>query len=216
MSLDCHKYGYALKGTSVVLYRSKKLRQSQYFCYGEWPGGLYSTPTVLGSRSGGLIAQTWASMMAMGMKGYLEAVRGIMETTQEIAQKIRTEVPEIILLGNIDAFILCFTTPSSVNKSGSSSTESRLNIYMINELMHEKGWILNAIQQPPSLHFCVTYPNVGHVDHFVSDLKASIKELKENPRKETGFAVIYGTAAAMPSGPVNELLKVYNDVVLKI
>jgi sphinganine-1-phosphate aldolase len=57
MSLDTHKYGYALKGTSVVLYRNRQLRQSQYFCYADWTGGMYTTPTIAGSRSGGLIAQ---------------------------------------------------------------------------------------------------------------------------------------------------------------
>lgn len=57
MSLDTHKYGYALKGTSVVLYRNRALRQSQYFCYADWTGGMYTTPTIAGSRSGGLIAQ---------------------------------------------------------------------------------------------------------------------------------------------------------------
>lgn len=57
MSLDTHKYGYALKGTSVVLYRNRTLRQSQYFCYADWTGGMYTTPTIAGSRSGGLIAQ---------------------------------------------------------------------------------------------------------------------------------------------------------------
>jgi sphinganine-1-phosphate aldolase len=69
MSLDTHKYGFALKGTSVVLYRDKALRHSQYFCYADWTGGMYTTPTIAGSRSGGLIAQCWASLMAMGEQG---------------------------------------------------------------------------------------------------------------------------------------------------
>ena len=59
MSLDTHKYGCALKGSSVVLYRSAELRHCQYFCYGDWTGGLYTTPTLAGSRSSGLIAQCW-------------------------------------------------------------------------------------------------------------------------------------------------------------
>ena len=62
MSLDTHKYGYALKGTSVVLYRNRALRQSQYFCYADWTGGMYTTPTIAGSRSGGLIAQCKESL----------------------------------------------------------------------------------------------------------------------------------------------------------
>ena len=48
MSLDTHKYGYALKGTSVLLYANKHLRQAQYFCYADWTGGLYTTPTLAG------------------------------------------------------------------------------------------------------------------------------------------------------------------------
>jgi sphinganine-1-phosphate aldolase len=48
MSLDTHKYGYALKGSSVVLYNSRELRQAQYFCYADWTGGLYTTPTIAG------------------------------------------------------------------------------------------------------------------------------------------------------------------------
>ena len=59
MSLDTHKYGCALKGSSVVLYRNLELRRHQYFCYGDWNGGLYTTPTIAGRRSTGLVAQCW-------------------------------------------------------------------------------------------------------------------------------------------------------------
>lgn len=71
MSLDTHKYGYALKGTSVVLYRNRTLRQSQYFCYADWTGGMYTTPTIAGSRSGGLIAQCKLSFCLHGILLYI-------------------------------------------------------------------------------------------------------------------------------------------------
>jgi len=61
MSLDTHKYGYALKGTSVILYADAGVRQNQYFCFPDWTGGLYTTPTIAGSRSGGLVAQVLCS-----------------------------------------------------------------------------------------------------------------------------------------------------------
>merc|ERR1712070_879683 len=41
MSCDTHKYGYAVKGTSVTLFRSRKLRRHSYFVSPEWTGGLY-------------------------------------------------------------------------------------------------------------------------------------------------------------------------------
>ena len=65
ISADTHKYAYALKGTSALLYRSKSLRSFQYFTYPDWPGGLYLSPGFAGSRSGGLIASSWASMLLM-------------------------------------------------------------------------------------------------------------------------------------------------------
>ena len=52
MSVDTHKYGYAAKGSSVVLYRTKELRRFQYFTYPKWTGGLYATATIAGSRPG--------------------------------------------------------------------------------------------------------------------------------------------------------------------
>ena len=73
MSCDTHKYGYAPKGTSVVLYRGQELRQHQYFTLADWPGGLYYSPTFSGSRPGGLSAACWAALVSMGEAGYLKA-----------------------------------------------------------------------------------------------------------------------------------------------
>ncbi len=44
ISADTHKYGYALKGTSTLIYRTKALRAYQWFTYPDWPGGLYLSP----------------------------------------------------------------------------------------------------------------------------------------------------------------------------
>lgn len=44
ISADTHKYGYAPKGTSVILYREKRLRQYQYYTTAEWPGGCTYPP----------------------------------------------------------------------------------------------------------------------------------------------------------------------------
>jgi sphinganine-1-phosphate aldolase len=66
ISADTHKYGYALKGSSVLLYRDKDTRQQQYFAYPDWPGGLYLSPGFAGSRSGGILASTWAALLVTG------------------------------------------------------------------------------------------------------------------------------------------------------
>ena len=78
MSADTHKFGYAAKGTSVVLYRGAELRHAQYFTITDWPGGLYCSPTFAGSRPGALSAACWAAMVSIGEEGYLEATGRIL------------------------------------------------------------------------------------------------------------------------------------------
>jgi sphinganine-1-phosphate aldolase len=70
ISADPHKYGLSGKGVSVLLYSSDKYRRYQYFVTVYWPGGLYGTPGLAGSRSGAFIASAWISMMKLGVNGY--------------------------------------------------------------------------------------------------------------------------------------------------
>lgn len=81
------QYGYAPKGSSVILYSDKKYRQYQYFVAADWQGGIYASPSIAGSRPGGIIAACWATMMHMGENGYVDATKKIVST----AHKIKTE-----------------------------------------------------------------------------------------------------------------------------
>ena len=84
ISADIHKYGFAAKGASTVLYRDEELRKHQYFAYTEWPGGLYASPTATGTRPGGAIAAAWATLQHMGQDGYLEIARKIMDISERV------------------------------------------------------------------------------------------------------------------------------------
>ncbi len=108
MSADTHKFGYAAKGTSVVLYRGDDLRHHQYFTFTDWPGGLYATPTFAGSRPGGLSAACWAAMVAFGESGYLDATRRILETAAAMKDAIRA-TDGLELLGD-PLYVLAFRT----------------------------------------------------------------------------------------------------------
>ena len=99
ISADTHKYGYALKGSSVLLYRDKDLRKHQYFTFPDWPGGLYVSPGFAGSRSGGILASTWAALVATGESGYLAAADAIMRTAATIRDGIRDGIPELEVIG---------------------------------------------------------------------------------------------------------------------
>mmetsp|Transcript_28439 Transcript_28439/g.44221 ORF Transcript_28439/g.44221 Transcript_28439/m.44221 type:complete len:653 (-) Transcript_28439:136-2094(-) len=204
ISCDTHKYGYASKGTSVILYRNKDLRRAQYFAYPEWTGGLYSTPTIAGSRPGALLACAWASMMSMGEDGYRERAKVILDTTQSLAKQVAS-IPGLRLLGEPKSMIVCF---------GSDD----FNIYRVGDAMAHKGWSLNSLQRPACIHLCVTIPVAKHADRFVQDLKEVVQKiLAENGganKKEGGTAAMYGKAGSLPAGPISELLKSYTDCML--
>lgn len=70
VSADPHKYGLAAKGISILLYSSNEYRKCQFFVTSYWPGGLYGTPGISGSRTGVYIASAWISIMKLGVKGY--------------------------------------------------------------------------------------------------------------------------------------------------
>jgi sphinganine-1-phosphate aldolase len=108
LSADTHKYGYAPKGSSVLLCRGRDLRHFQYYTTGEWLGGLYASPTLAGSRPGALSAACWAAMVATGEQGYLEATRRILETADRIKAGIAA-IPGLRLMGE-PTFLIAFTS----------------------------------------------------------------------------------------------------------
>ncbi|MBW2513709.1 MAG: aspartate aminotransferase family protein [Deltaproteobacteria bacterium] len=182
MSADTHKYGFALKGTSVVLYRNNRLRRYQYFNLPDWPGGLYASPTSAGSRSGGLTAATWASMVYLGEAGYLEAAGAIMDVADEMKAGIE-KIPELSLIGD-PTFVISFRSDVA-------------DVYHVNDFMKTRGWRFNCLQLPPALHFCITMPqaSVPNVARkWVEDLQEGVAYAKEKQGTPAETSAIYGLA----------------------
>jgi sphinganine-1-phosphate aldolase len=201
MSADTHKFGYAAKGTSVVLYRTPELRRHQYFVSTDWPGGLYCSPSFAGSRPGALIAACWAAMVACGEEGYLDATKRILETAAEIKLGI-SEMADVFVFGD-PLFVIAF---------GSESVD----IYRVLDHMARRGWGLIGLQKPPAVHLCVTlrHAQPGVAQRFLSDLRASVDEVKATPKEKGGMAPMYGLANTVPfRGVVGDLLKRYLDLL---
>jgi glutamate/tyrosine decarboxylase-like PLP-dependent enzyme len=66
ISTDLHKYGYAAKGCSVIMYRSKDIRKYQIFACTDTTAYTLINPTVLSSKSGGPMAGAWAILNFLG------------------------------------------------------------------------------------------------------------------------------------------------------
>jgi glutamate/tyrosine decarboxylase-like PLP-dependent enzyme len=204
MSADTHKYGYAAKGTSVVLYRGYARRRYQYYAVADWPGGLYFSPTMAGSRPGGLSAACWAAMVSMGEAGYLDAAGRILATGQLIRRWIE-QTPELVVLGD-PLFVIAFGSPT-------------LDIYRVLDFMNERGWSLNGLHRPPAVHLAVTlrHTQPGVAQQFMEDLRAAVVHVKTAPPSGGGMAPVYGMAASMPMrGLVTDLLKHVVDQLYRI
>ncbi|MEW6184609.1 MAG: aspartate aminotransferase family protein [Thermodesulfobacteriota bacterium] len=185
ISADTHKYGFALKGTSVVLYRNNTFRRYQYFAVPDWPGGLYASPTTAGSRSGGLTAATWAAMIYLGEEGYLKAAKALMEVAEAIKTGIK-EIPELVLIGD-PTFVISFLSET-------------VDVYHVNDFMKTRGWRFNVLQLPQALHFCLTLPQTsvdGIAERFISDLKEGVGYAKRMAGTVAQTTALYGLAGTM-------------------
>ena len=182
ISADTHKYGYALKGSSVLLFKPKTLRREQYFLQEGWPGGMYSSPSMGGSRSGGLIAATWASMLTMGKAGYRAIAADIFRTANAIKAAVRTH-PELELMGD-----------SLFNVAFKATADSGIDIFHVNDGLADRGWRMNGLQRPPALHFCITRPNTqaGVAEAFAADLAAAVEYAKNPPSPMPKSGAMYG------------------------
>jgi glutamate/tyrosine decarboxylase-like PLP-dependent enzyme len=204
MSCDTHKFGYAAKGTSVVLYRGNELRQSQYFAVTDWPGGMYMSPTLAGSRPGALSAACWAALVTVGEQGYIDATRRILEAAAEIKQGIAA-INGLRVLGD-PLFNVAFAS-------------DELDVYRIMDAMSARGWSLNGLHRPSCLHICTTlrHAQPGVTERLLTDLRAALAEVREAPAAEGGMAPVYGMAATLPDRTVvADVLKTYMDLWYKV
>lgn len=185
MSADIHKYGYAAKGASTVLYRNKSIRQYQYTIVSDWSGGIYASPSAAGTRPGGAIAAAWAVMNFLGAEGYRKLASQIKETTQALKEGIKT-IPGLYVLGEPDMSVFAF---------GSDS----LDVYALGDEMDVRGWYLDRQQLPPSLHLMITPAHAGIVDRFLTDLAEAVNGLRQGqPQATNGSAALYGMLAQSP------------------
>lgn len=182
ISADTHKYGYAFKGSSVLTVRDKALRNAQYFYLTDWSGGKYCSPGMDGSRSGGLIAATWAAMVQLGREGYRHYAEAIFETSATMQEAVRSH-PELRLLGR-PTFLFSFTSDD-------------FDVYHVNDFMRERGWRFNGQQYPNALHMAVTRPQTqeGVAERFAEDLDQAVAYARAHAGDPPRSGAIYGGVA---------------------
>jgi glutamate/tyrosine decarboxylase-like PLP-dependent enzyme len=194
ISADTHKYGYAFKGSSVCAFRDKDLRNAQYFFLTDWSGGKYCSPGIEGSRSGGLLAATWASMVSIGRQGYLSYAKRIFETSAAMQEAVKSH-PELRILGR-PTFLFSFTSDD-------------FDIYHVNDFMRPRGWRFNGQQYPNALHMAVTRPQTqpGVVEQFAQDLAEAVDYAKAHATEPPQSGAVYGGVMGGMTAEADEFIK---------
>eukprot|EP00759_Apiculatamorpha_spiralis_P026205 PhF_6_TR29299/c0_g1_i1/m.42958/K01634/SGPL1, DPL1; sphinganine-1-phosphate aldolase len=203
ISCDTHKYGGAPKGTSVVMYANKELRRYQVYSVSSWPGGIYASPGLAGSRPGNVIAGTWAAMMYHGDDGYKKNAADIIKTVTRFADFIRS-TPELEIYGSVDASVVCFK----------AKNEDKLDIFRVFQLMKEKGIEFNALQFPSAISVAFTLQHTfeGNIERIISIVKEAVEATAANPQKASGAAALYGSTQAISDRTiVDDVVKRYFD-----
>ncbi|MEB2334702.1 MAG: aspartate aminotransferase family protein [Anaerolineaceae bacterium] len=168
ISADMHKYGYAAKGCSVIMYRSKEIRKYQIFACTDTTGYTLVNPTVLSSKSGGPFAGAWAILNFLGEEGYQRIVQTVQEATRKIIAGVNA-IPELRVLGQ--PAMCMFSFASDV-----------LNVYQLADEMGKRGWYIQGQFSTPltprNLHISVTYGSAPNADALLQDLRACVEILK--------------------------------------
>merc|ERR1719402_1662946 len=189
--------------TSMSADSHKKYRDYQWFSFPDWPGGIYATPTIGGSRAGGIVAACWAAMLFFGREGYISTTKEIITTTRKITEALRN-IPGIQIVGSPDVCVVAFDS-------------QEFNIYGLSDKLKERGWALNALQFPSCVHLCVTRPHTlpGVADKFINDVRDVTAEIMKDPSaSNAGSAAMYGMAASIPDRSIVEnLTGVYLDAL---
>lgn len=203
MSIDTHKQGNVPKGSSVFV-AEDEIGKYQADFFPSWQGGLYLTPGMDGSRPGSMILLTWAIMASIGRLGYVEQARKIRTLLDNLKEEI-SNTPELAMIGNPKVNVVAFRF-----------VDPKYNIYLLGEQMEKLGegigWHLNALQDPPALHVCLTAKQTERADYvarFMADLKKAIRYVKKHPNeKPKKDGATYGALQKIPNAVAPQLLEI--------
>jgi len=174
ISMDLHKYAFAAKGASTILYRSKELRKYQMYACSNWTGYTVINPTVQSTKSAGPIAGAWAALHFLGDDGYLEIARKVRDATRRIVEAVDA-MADFRVLGRPDMNLLAFASDG-------------VGVFHVVDEMKERGWYVQPQlafgSSPENIHLSVNPESVRWVEPMLADLEASAEAARTLPSGE--------------------------------
>ena len=174
ISADLHKYGYCIKGASVVLHRPKANMRYQVWQFSDWPGGIYGTQAFLGTKPAAPIGAAWAVLQYLGEDGYVRKMRETMDAVEKLKAGVAA-LDGIHVWGEPDGTVVAL---------GSHTAD----IFAIGDTLNERGWHFDRQEGPPALHLMASPRHKLNVDEFLDDLRYAL----EHHAAKSAKAATYG------------------------
>jgi glutamate/tyrosine decarboxylase-like PLP-dependent enzyme len=169
ISMDFHKYAFAAKGASVVLYRDKDLRRHQIYTCAQWTGYTVVNPTIQSTKSAGPLAAAWAVLHFIGDDGYEEIARQVLDATRRIADAI-DGMEDLRLLGRPEMNLVAFTSDT-------------VSVFHIIDEMKQRAWYvqpqLGYQSSKENIHLSINPASVKWVDALIADLGVCVEAAKK-------------------------------------
>lgn len=179
MSIDYHKYGYAMRGCSAVILRDQALAQYQSFSSDVWPAGDYVSENMSGSRNAGPVASAWAVINYLGYEGYLERVSQVLDSVDRLTAAI-DRIPGLAVHGK----------PEGVHFSFGSD---ELDMIAVGDGLMDKGWMMNLQTQPESLLLMLSSQHDANVvDRYAEDLAEVASAVRDGRIRRQQYDEAYG------------------------
>jgi len=190
LSVDLHKYGYAPKGASVLLFVDAASRRRAYFSSSYWPGYPVVNSTLQSTKSAGPLAAAWATLNLIGDEGYAELARKAREATLALAK------------GAVAIEGLRLAAPPETTLVAVATDDPALDVYVVADEMAARGWYVQPQPAyrglPATLHLTVTAASLPRVEPFLADLSAAVAAAKALPLPEVDPMLLAAAKAIDP------------------
>ena len=188
ISMDLHKYAFAPKGASVLLFREAEHRRQHFYACARWSGYSVVNTTIQSTKSGAPLAGAWAVMRFLGKAGYLQIAKEMLTATKKLIAAVEALNP-LRVLGEPQMGLVAVAS-------------EKLNVFELSDALTRRGWYTQAQfgygQSPRNLHLLVDPANARHVDAFIDDLRHVVDEAAAAASRPAPSALLQLAAAMTP------------------
>ncbi|PJN27012.1 aminotransferase class V-fold PLP-dependent enzyme [Kitasatospora sp. CB02891] len=170
LSCDLHKFGYAPKGASVLLFRDRPMRLAAYFACAQWPGYPVVNSTVQSSKGAGPLAAAWATLQVLGADGYRELGRAALTATRRLIAGVDA-IDGLRVLGSPDATLVALGTDDAALDLWELADETRARGFFLQPQLSVAGL-------PASLHLTLTGVSELGVDGLLDALREAVAAVR--------------------------------------